>query len=68
MVDTISRIANDLTIDIVYAYTEALANHLVSEASKLPNRPYVSCDGDMMNAIVQNVQATRETGAGSANG
>lgn len=41
-----------LTIDIVYAYTEALANYLVLEALSCPNQPCILHDGEMMNAIV----------------
>jgi hypothetical protein len=50
----VRSIANDVSVAIVYAYTEELANHLVSEAEKLDNAPYLSGSGRLMDSIVRN--------------
>jgi hypothetical protein len=45
-------LANDITVDIIYAYTDELARHLVSEAIKLPNEPYKSEHGRLMDLVM----------------
>jgi hypothetical protein len=50
----VRSIANDVSVAIVYAYTEELANLLVSEAVKLDNVPYMSGCGRLMDSIMWN--------------
>ncbi|KAG1880595.1 hypothetical protein C8R48DRAFT_767367 [Suillus tomentosus] len=45
-------LANDMSVAIIYAYTEDLANHLVSEAMKLDNAPFMSGTGRLMDRIM----------------
>ncbi|KAG2131549.1 hypothetical protein BD769DRAFT_1666584 [Suillus cothurnatus] len=52
MNDLVGRLANDITVDIIYAYTDELARHLVSEAIKLPNEPYKSEHGRLMDLVM----------------
>jgi hypothetical protein len=47
------RLANDITVVIIYAYMDELANHLVSEASKHENTPYVSNHGHLMDLVTR---------------
>ncbi|KAG2134229.1 hypothetical protein BD769DRAFT_1385816 [Suillus cothurnatus] len=57
LADMVRSIANDVSVAIVYAYTEELANLLVSEAVKLDNAPYMSGYGRLMDSIMRNAAA-----------
>lgn len=50
-IDMVRSLANDTTVAIVY--TEDLANHLISEAKKLDNAPYMSKHGQVMDLIMR---------------
>ncbi|KAG2110449.1 hypothetical protein BD769DRAFT_1392257 [Suillus cothurnatus] len=45
-------LASDITVGIIYAYTEELTRHLVSEATKLPNAPYMSEHRRLMDLVM----------------
>jgi hypothetical protein len=58
--DMARSLANDLSVAVVYAYTEDLANHLVSEATKLDNAPYMSKREQVMDLIMKYSAGTSE--------
>lgn len=49
----IKSIANDITVDCVYAESLLLANFLVAEAMKQEDAAYASAEGVMMQEIVE---------------
>lgn len=49
----VKSIANDITVDCVYAESRALANFLVSEAIKQEDAAYVSAEGHIMQEIAR---------------
>jgi len=53
MASMVKSIANDLTVDCVYAESLELANFLVMEAMKEGHAAYVSAEGLMMQEMVQ---------------
>lgn len=47
----VRSIANDISVDCMYAESVELANYLVTEARKECDEPYMSAEGLMMEHI-----------------
>ncbi|KAG1734446.1 uncharacterized protein EDB91DRAFT_1146942 [Suillus paluster] len=54
----IRTIANDISVTIVFADSEALATYLVTEASKLDHAPYLSGSGKLMELMMRRAGGT----------
>ncbi|KAG1874163.1 hypothetical protein C8R48DRAFT_769559 [Suillus tomentosus] len=65
LADMARSLANDISVAIVFAYTEDLATRLVTEAMKLENAPFVSGRGRVMDLIMRNGTSTAGGGSGA---